>query len=168
MNLQIDLMQAGHLPGVLRVQAIAYRDIVPESDRVMIRKWELAPDCCFVCLADGEVHGYVLAHPWHADRVPELHGYLEQLPEAAESFYLHDLALHPALRGKRLASALFDAARQAALRRRFRRSHLIAVQHSVPFWQKQGYWVWPVQQLRTPEKLASYGTEATLMGQEWA
>ena len=38
MNLQIDPMQAGHLPGVLRVQAIAYRDIVPESDRVMIRK----------------------------------------------------------------------------------------------------------------------------------
>lgn len=157
-------MQSHHLPGVMAVQIVAYHEIEPESLAVMERKWELSPQSCFVALADNEVKGYVLAHPWRAESIPVLYSVLDVLPADADSLYLHDLALLPEWRGRHVAVELFKNMRNAAIDRGYRGSHLVSIQSSMRFWEKMGY--------RKAENIAcqleTYPPGTCPMRQEWA
>lgn len=159
--MQIEPIQENHWSEIMAVQSAVYHEIEPEDLAVMSRKWELAPEFCWVVIADGRVKGYVLAHPWINDHIPPLHSRLASLPLHADSVFVHDLALMPELRGRGSAVALFERMKAGALERGYGRSHLTAIQGSAMFWRKMGY-----QEDSFPLP-SSYPQGACLMRQCW-
>ena len=150
-------MRPGDLPGVMALAGVVHPGL-PEREDVFAERLQLYPDGCFV--HDGTViDGYLVSHPWRAADPPALDTLIRQLPAAADVYYLHDLALHPALRGKGAAGAILRALEPALAA--FNGAELVAVSGSVPFWQH-----WRFEVAEPPgmaAKLAAYGPGARFM-----
>ena len=122
----------------------------------------LYPGGCFV-LAEGEgtPRGYLVAYPWAADSAPALNTLIGSIPAGAAVLYLHDLALHPEVRGggwtRAIVERLADQARAAG----FPALALVAVNDAAPFWERRGFTV--VDTPAMADKLAGYGPDARYM-----
>lgn len=142
---------------VLAIQALAYPSSHHESWAVLGRRLQLWPQGCCGAERDGRLLGYAFSHPWRQDRPVPLHGALAALPEAVDCYHLHDLALHPAVRGSGLAKRLVEAVLQAAQAAQLSTLTLVAVQGSQTFWTRMGF------EPRTAAQTADYGVDAVAM-----
>lgn len=151
-------MRPADLPAVLTVQRAAYGDAYQESAGVLGAKLELAPAACWLAEREGEVLGYVFAHPWRRTP-PPLHAALDAA-EDAELAFLHDLAVAPAGRGAGLAAALFGEVAAWAGRCGFAELALVALPDACGFWRRHGFSAVADVAQGVP---ADYGPGATLM-----
>lgn len=153
-------MTAADLPAVMAVAAKVHPDY-PEGEAVFIERLALHPVGCLV-LAGGEgLGGYVLSHPWLLGQVPALDSLLGPLPDDADAYYIHDLALVPAARGGGAASACVDRLAAHARASGFDRMALVAIGNSAGFWRRQGFREAHDEALA--RKLASYDSAARYM-----
>ena len=131
-----------------------------ERPEVFAERLALHPAGCRV-LVDSldEVIGYVVSHPWRFGDPPALDTLLQALPAQADTYYLHDLALLPAARGTGAASRVIEEIRAHGAA--WPRLSLVAVNASVPFWQRHGFEVVTVPGLA--ERLAGYDATAVFM-----
>ncbi|MFJ2994791.1 GNAT family N-acetyltransferase [Pandoraea sp. NPDC087047] len=167
---QIRPMQIGDLPHVMRVQALAYGDVMLESEATLASRLALSPGTCWVAV-DREgvspnelrVAGYLFTHPWHLAAPPPLDTVLDALPDAPDCWYVHDMALAPRTRGAGVASQLYAAALTAAQSLGLQASALVAVQQSQGFWARFGYGPAPEVSPLIAAKLAGYGDGAVFM-----
>ena len=83
---------------------------------------------------------------------------LEQLPTAADTLFIHDLALHPDARGHGLGPRLVQTVLGQGRRRGLRQARLVAVLGAARYWQRFGY-----QASRDNEANAAYGEGAVCM-----
>ncbi len=95
--------------------------------------------CHVVDSGDGTLGGYLIAHPGRFDTPSVLHVPLERLPEPADCYYLHDLALAPVTRGHGLAGAAVEIVVADARRAGLDTIALIAVGDAHDFWHYQGF-----------------------------
>ncbi len=102
---------------------------------------------------------YVFALPIQLAKPPALDADDLTVPAAADSLYLHDLAIDPAARGLKLSQPLMQAFFRAAQQRQLAQASLIAIQGSQPFWQRYGFHSeHPVsQQAEVQKKIRVYG-----------
>lgn len=156
------------LEGADIADVIAIAEIVhpgyPEDAHVLLERLKLYPAGCFALVKQNAVVGYVLSHPWMSNAIPKLNTLLEHLPEAADTYYLHDIALLPIARGYGVAGDILGHLYAIAVRAGFETISLCAVNASEPFWQRHGFVI-----LRIPEMenaLASYGMGAAHMVRE--
>ncbi|MDP2228152.1 MAG: GNAT family N-acetyltransferase [Moraxellaceae bacterium] len=152
------------LEAVLALQASAYAGL-EESAAAMASRLTRAPSWCFGAETDtGELCAYLLTHPWPHLAPPEWNQPLGHLPTPCHHFYLHDLALGPAARGQGVARYLVQHALAQARDAKLHEARLVAVQDSVPFWERLGFHV-----IRPGAAVAatlhSYGDDARLMQQ---
>lgn len=144
---------------IARVQSEVYHQIEPESLATLQAKWVNSPACCRVWREAGRVQAYLLAHRWHSKEPPKLH---QPLPRETPGPYLflHDLAVSPRLAGRGVGAQLVSDLLQGVrhLPWTCEQIRLVAIQGSVPFWQKQGF---AVESRLSPG--GSYGHDATLM-----
>lgn len=152
-------MTPADLPAVSRLAARIHPDF-PEADAVFADRLALAPGGCFMAARDGEDIGYLLSHPYRFGQVPALDTTLGALPDAPDTYYLHDLALLPAARGTGLGRAIVSALARGPARE-FPTLSLVAVNGSVPFWQRLGFEVVALPALAA--KLAGYEAGARYM-----
>jgi GNAT superfamily N-acetyltransferase len=110
---------------------------------------------------DEGVLGYVLSHPWRLGQVPALDSLLGTVPDVADAYYIHDLALLPAARGGGAASGCVDRLAAHALTTGFARMALVAVGNSAGFWRRQG--LREAHDEALARKLASYDDAARYM-----
>ncbi|KAF0814089.1 hypothetical protein IGB42_00986 [Andreprevotia sp. IGB-42] len=143
------------LDAVCAIQTACYPAGFHESRAVFARKLAVSPDSHWLAEHRGEPIGYFLTHPWAGDAPPDLDHELAGLPAAPDCHFLHDLALHPVARGKGLAPRLIEAALQWGAQQGYARTMLVAVQGSVPFWQRWGF--------KPVAAAAAYGKDAALM-----
>ncbi len=150
--------------GAVSAIAAAVHPGFPERLVVFAERLALSPGGCLIAEADGRAAGYAIAHPWRHRAPPPLDSLLGALPTDADTFYIHDIALMPVLRGtgagSAIAAILLDRARAVGLPR----ASLVAVNGSAPFWQRQGFL--PVEDAALSAKLASYGTDAAYMARD--
>jgi len=131
-------MAAADLPAVMTVAAKVHPDY-PEGETIFAERLALHPAGCLV-LAGGEgLGGYVLSHPWRLGQMPALDSLLGALPDDADAYYIHDLALLPGARGGGAASACVDRLAAHARASGFVRMALVAVGNSAGFWRRQGF-----------------------------
>ncbi|WP_244192214.1 GNAT family N-acetyltransferase [Komagataeibacter sucrofermentans] len=98
-------MQPGHLPAVVALAARMHPGC-PERAEVLDERRMLCPAGCRVLMEpDGQVRGYMLSHPWRMACPPALDTHLGRLPPRPDCWYLHDIAIDPALRGQGHAHA---------------------------------------------------------------
>jgi ribosomal protein S18 acetylase RimI-like enzyme len=145
------------------VQAIADR-VHPdffEAPEVLAEKLSLNPAGCFVSQGESGIMGYVFAHPWRTRSLPALNRLIGALPASCDCLYIHDLALLAEARGSGAAQACVTLLAERAKADGFDRLSLVAVNGSIPFWQRQGFAVLEVPELS--DKLAAYEPAARLM-----
>jgi len=148
---------------LIAISAIAARihPDLSESPDVFAEKMRLYPDGCRVLVADDEIAGYGLAHPWKQYRIPPLNRFLERLPDDADCLYVHDVAVLPDFRGG-VARAYVATTEELARASRIATLALVSVYATRPLWERLGFQpVTADAELRA--KLASYGEDATYM-----
>jgi ribosomal protein S18 acetylase RimI-like enzyme len=132
-----------------------------EERAVFAERQRLYPAGTLLLEIDGNACGYILSHPWRRGTVPALNALLGAIPENADTYYIHDLALLPAARGSgaapQVVAHLTRHAREAGLAG----MSLVAVNGSQGFWEKQGFAVVKIPGLA--EKLMSYEPGAKMM-----
>jgi GNAT superfamily N-acetyltransferase len=153
-------MTAADLPAVMAVAAVVHPDY-PEGEAVFAERLALHPAGC-LALSGGEgLGGYVLSHPWRLGQVPALDSLLGVLPDDADAYYIHDLALLPSARGGGAASDCVNRLATHASTSGFARMALVAVGNSAGFWRRQGFREAHDEALA--RKLASYDSAARYM-----
>lgn len=153
-------MTAADLPAIKQVADVVHRDF-PESDAVFEERLRLYAAGCFV-LNDGErISGYVISHPWLYRKPPALNSLLQAIPHAADTYYVHDIALLDKARRSGSASGIVRILVKHARDRSFSNLSLIAVNGSSPFWLRHGFSV--VSDPGIDLKLKSYGDGAKFM-----
>jgi GNAT superfamily N-acetyltransferase len=128
-----------------------------EPVAVYAERLALYPSGCRVLERDGEVAGYVIAHPWHRDVPPKLGAMLGGIPADADAYYLHDIALLPDARGSGVGKAALDFARAQARALGLSDIALMAVGGADRFWAARGFAYVP------RDVDPSYGADAYLM-----
>lgn len=137
MNIRLSTLT--DLPSILSVQASCYLEVEPERPEVLSEKFNLFPRGCFVAEVDSEVVGYMFSHPWKLGSPPKLDAFLLQIPINANTYYIHDIAVHPSFRGAGIAKLFYDKALDGGKEGGYKSISLIAVQESEKFWKKLGF-----------------------------
>ncbi|MET3927308.1 GNAT family N-acetyltransferase [Devosia sp. 2618] len=152
------------LPAVEAIAAIVHPGF-PEDMEVFAERQRLHPEGTRLLELDGVPSGYILSHPWRFGELPALNSALGHLPEDADTYYLHDLALLPAARGTGAAAMIVGDILRHARHSGFTSTSLVAVNGSVPFWYKHGFRAVKAPELA--EKLASYEQAAQFMAKRF-
>jgi len=131
-------MSALDIGAVEAIAAEVHKDFY-ERPAVLAERVALYPHGAHLLEIGERPVGYVLSHPWRADAMPALDSPIGALPESADSYYLHDLALLPVARRIGAGSAMVEALARHAGARGLRQMSLVAVHGSVPFWERHGF-----------------------------
>jgi GNAT superfamily N-acetyltransferase len=126
------------LDAVVRIADRVHIDY-PERPEIIAEKFALYPQGCLILDGSDGAIGYALAHPWHRSDPPKLDHPLGAIPDDADTYYLHDLALLPEARGTGAGRAALELIVAQAKRAGFADISLIAVGDSGPFWSSQGF-----------------------------
>jgi hypothetical protein len=146
-------MRSADVPAMVALAALVHPGL-PEDAEVFAERLALHPDGCFALDGPNGLAGYLLSHPWRLGAPPKLNRRLGALPAAADTYYLHDLALHPAVQRTGAARPILRA---ILARDEFPTQSLVAVNGSAPFWHGHGFSAAP-----GPD-LAEYGPDAVHM-----
>lgn len=132
-------MRPEDLTAVLDIQALCYDAAKLESRRSFFAKLEASPATCFMARIAEAPAGYLVAVPAEVNSPPPLHGEDYHVPPNADALYLHDLAVHPEVRGSGIAAVLIEAYFQAVRQQGFRLACLTAVNGAGQFWERYGF-----------------------------
>jgi ribosomal protein S18 acetylase RimI-like enzyme len=158
-------MTAADLPSVLAVAAQVHPGY-PEDEAVFSERLALSAQGCLCLEETGRVGGYVVSHPWLLGQVPALNSLLGALPDSADTYYIHDLALLPQLRGSGAANEIVAQLVQHARGAGFASMALAAVNGSAGFWRRHGFR--ETHDASLDRKLASYDDAARYMVRDLA
>lgn len=153
-------MTVDDLDAVVAIASIGFPDH-PEDRDCFASRLCVFPDGCFILDGEGGVKGYLISYPWTADSAPVLNRRIAALPDDASVLYLHDLALHPDVRGEGWSRSAMEAVLAVAARGDWPAVALVAVNEAVGFWQGHGFEVRQTPAMAA--KLASYGADARYM-----
>lgn len=164
MKTTIRLIQQADLPAVVALQDGCYSDALYESPALLSQRLQAAANSCWLAEnSAGELLAYLFSYP-------SINGYVTPLASAftlaaaPELLYLHDMAVNPSARGAGLAKQLLTTAKQHALSLGLTKLALVAVQGSVPYWQRHGFTVVKHLSASAISALASYhGEQACYM-----
>ena len=152
----IRAIQSADWQGIDRVQRASFPTSAIESMEALRSIAEAAAGMCAVAEIGGEVCGYLLAHPWIADDLPELNKPLASCPRSADTLFIHDLAILPYARGGGLASRMVRHVVAAAVGIGIRKAALISVQDTLEFWSRFGFVDRPELTERFRARVASF------------
>jgi len=159
-------MTEADLDGVVEVAQLSFPDH-PEDLACFANRLALNPSGCFALAGDdGKVVGYLVAYPWQRYAAPALNTQIEAPPVQTEGIYLHDLAIHPDLRGGGYTRPVVEALAAQSLAAGYNRLTLVAVNNASGFWERNGFRVMNPEDMAA--KLASYGDDARYMERELA
>ena len=164
MSIHIRLINEADLSAIVAIQDSCYTDALFEDACLISRRLASQPQSCWLAENDtGEVLAYLFSYPSRNRQVAALGSDFCRYADA-DVLYLHDMAVSHNARGMRLALQLLAHAEQYAADLGFKTLALVAVQGSVPYWQKQGFDVLTLTEVGALQALASYtGQNAVYM-----
>lgn len=139
MSVLIRLMREQDIPAVFEVQTQAYVSAMVEAESVFRVRLVAAPATCWVAedTAAG-VCAYLMAYPSSSGKISHLGSDFHPASEP-DSLYLHDLAVGTAMHGRGVGVQLVRHAQAYATSAGWTTMHLVSVQSTKAFWQKQGF-----------------------------
>ncbi len=120
-------------------------------------------DCCWMARQQGEPVAYAVSLPVCEATMPALDAPQCARPAVPTFLFLHDMAVAPEARSLGLASQLLQHLATSAQAQGLLRLGLVAVQGSVPYWQRQGFAAPAEVSAGLAAKLASYGADARFL-----
>lgn len=156
-------MQINDMDGVIAVSHIAFPDY-PEARHFFEERHALSPETCFVYVRESDVKAYLVSYPWKLRDIPSLNTRLGELPSDPDCIYIHDLALHPDIRGTGASSEAIERLLEAVPSVGVTKLALMAVNGSVSFWERHGFTVVHDETLKS--QIEKYGANAFYMVRE--
>ncbi|WP_291295156.1 GNAT family N-acetyltransferase [Elioraea sp.] len=132
-------MTTAHLPAVAALEVLCHAPLPPEGEALFVERLALFPRGCLVVTDQEGLAGYAVAHPARRGEPPHLGETLGALPAGADCLHLHDLALHPRVRGQRLPGGAVALLVALARAEGLARLSLVAVHGTAPLWARQGF-----------------------------
>lgn len=132
-----------------------------ERAEIFAERCTLFPAGAWVVERGGRLAGYALFHPWRSRQPPPLNTLLGELPQNADTLYLHDIAVDPIHRSLGLAGTMLE--RLPAIARDFSLPaiEVISLLGTANFWRGHGFET--VQDPALVTAMARYGDGACLM-----
>jgi predicted N-acetyltransferase YhbS len=163
--LRLKVIDTADVPAVLALQSQCYGPEFLESAQAFEAKLSATRGlhCSYLACEGDEALGYVVSLPVQAHSLPALDALQWTPPVQPDMLYLHDLAVAPAGRAKRLGHKLVQQVLQRAQDMGLTRVGLVAVQASQDFWRRHGFAETQPQTPALREKLASFGAQARFM-----
>ncbi len=155
-------LQPADLGALMAIQRACYGAEYAESESIFARRIASPAQCSLVVEREGALLAYLAAYWSVAGKVTPLHGDFEACA-VPEVLYLHDMAVHPAHAGQRLAGRLLAPLWAQARERGIRQSSLVSVQGTQDYWRRHGYRLQALQDPAQLQRLASYGEHAVYM-----
>ena len=157
-------MREEDIATVLEIQSCCYDETKLESEGAFLAKLNASPASCFIALMAESPVGYLVAVPAEAGCLLPLNSQAYSVPSGANALYLHDLAVHPTVRGLGVAAALIEAYFKSLKQLKLQFACLTAVNESSEFWRRYGFRkVVPINS--SSEQMATYGEGAQYMSQ---
>ncbi len=167
-------LQTSDLQAVIQVQSQCYPSAYWEGMEAFAAKLTGAPACSWVASqslrpceamrdANALARAYLVCLPVDEETFPALNASTWQAPVQPTMLYIHDLAVSPTLRGTGAGAALIGLAHERARALGLQQMALVAVQGSVPFWERHGFMARQPTHAGLRAKLASFGSDATFM-----
>lgn len=154
-------MATADLDVVAGIAAVAFPHHFEGRD-CFANRLALHPAGCFVLAGEpGAPKGYLVAYPWRSGGAPALNTLIDGLPNDADVIYLHDLALHPDVRGGGWSRPIVERLAGEAKAAAWPALALVAVNDAASFWERLGFE--PVDAPEMAAKLVSYGPGARYM-----
>jgi ribosomal protein S18 acetylase RimI-like enzyme len=146
-----------------KVNAIANQVHVnhPEDDSILWERFELWNRGCHVLEDNQDVVGYLVSHPILMSQPPVLNTLLTRLPDPADAYYFHDVALLPQYRKQGLVIPMMNWMLSKSAEFGFDTACLISVNHTSDYWKRYGFIT--VDDADMDAKLISYGADARYM-----
>lgn len=164
MSIHIRLINEADLDAIVAIQDSCYAAELFEDAGLIRKRLASQPQSCWLAENNtGEVLAYLFSYPSRNKQIAPLGSDFGCYTDA-ELLYLHDMAVSSNGRGMRLASQLLAHAEQYAADLGFNTLALVAVQGSVPYWQKQRFETVTLTGITALQALASYtGQNAVYM-----
>lgn len=162
MSVVVRPLALSDLADLLAVQLACYGEGFVESGDVFARRLASPANCSLVLDQGGKVCAYLAAYRSVRGKVTPLHGDFVVVP-AADTLYLHDMAVLPTCAGQGLARALLAPLWERAVQEGLRHTALVSVQGSQGYWARHGYAEQVLQDAVQRQRLATYGEGATYM-----
>lgn len=133
-------MQAADIAAIIAVQRESFPEHLRESAAVFANRFERFGEHFLVVReTGGEIVGYALSFPWQLGDFPAADTpFPAELP-APECFFLHDITLLPACRGRGAAAALLEQIFARGRELGFASITLVSVSQAGNFWDRQGF-----------------------------
>lgn len=154
------LMTAYDLPAVEAIADTVHVDFYERAE-VLAERQQLYHNGCYLLEIAEKPVGYLLSHPWTYASLPPLDTLLGTLPAKPDTYYIHDLCLLPVARRIGAAGKIVGALTKHAEAEGYSTMSLVAVNGSVPYWEKRGFVVAEEDALYA--KLLSYEEGARYM-----
>jgi ribosomal protein S18 acetylase RimI-like enzyme len=132
-------LNPGDIAELHRLEAEAYLPELHESDESFLQLMRLYPEGAFGYFDEEGLCGYAFAAPSMAGTTLELRTPVERIPEGADTFYIHDVAVAARCRGRGIGRLLATRLLALAREQGFARTELVSVQGSAPFWRRFGF-----------------------------
>ncbi len=124
--------------------------------------------CCWIARGDdGAPLAYAVSLPVCEATLPALDAPHCERPASPSLLYLHDMAVAPEARSLGLAARLLAQLKARSQALGLPQMGLVAVQGSVPYWQRQGFAEPPVLAPGLAAKVASFGADARFLVQSF-
>ncbi|KAH9902330.1 acyl-CoA N-acyltransferase [Xylariomycetidae sp. FL2044] len=155
-------LTANDIKALARVADIVHTDL-PESNHVFEERAKLFPEGCLALVDNnGELCGYAISHPIRRRDPPALDTLLGgEIAPGADQYYIHDVCVLPAWRGRGLASQAIN--RLLVVAERFQSACLVAVYGTAPFWGRYGFRAPPSVDEGLSAKIRGYGDGAAYL-----
>lgn len=165
--LRLKVIDAADVPSVLAVQSRCYEAVFHESAEAFEAKLTATRGlhCSYLAVDGDQALGYVVSLPVDDGGLPALNARDITRAQRPRTLYLHDVAVVPEGRARRLGQLLVQQVVQRAQDMGMRQLALVAVQASQDYWQRQSFTAADPSSLSAAvhEKLASFGPGACLM-----
>ncbi|KAK0742544.1 hypothetical protein B0T21DRAFT_132640 [Apiosordaria backusii] len=150
-------MSNNDIPAVTYVADKIHSNL-PESPSVFEERVKLFPEGCLVLATERqEIGGYIILHPIRQRSPPALDTLLGEIPQDADQYYIHDLAILPKFQGRGFAA---EGVREILeVSNSYSTTSLVSVYGTSPFWGRFGFEVRPVE-ARMSAKIRGYGDDA--------
>jgi ribosomal protein S18 acetylase RimI-like enzyme len=132
-------LTAADLPSIRALEAEAYVESLLVSDEAFLRLIHLFPAGAIGAFDADGLCGFIFGLPLTAGTTLDLREPLDRIPEGADTFYVHDIAVARRCRGRGVGRSLATRLLEVARAGRFTRAELVSVQGSAPFWEKLGF-----------------------------
>lgn len=142
---------------IRQIQALGYDDLPPDRYGALRSRLKAPGSVCAVVQRGRTVLGHVQALPWPTGHVLRLDERIQGVPPGADSLFVYEIAVHPAVQGRGLARRLMDHVERSARQRGLRALGLVAYGDAAAYWQRLGFEPHPLRDAAAQEALASYG-----------